>query len=207
SQRSMTISDMFTLGRNLAAKRGISGGDSNAMTTTQWGAVAYLTRAMGREPDKNPSEKFITGNGNYITYVNQSTTGNTTGVYDMSGCSWETMSAYVNNGELTDASGKKLKDNRNTKYVDVYAMGNGNQSVLNYEANVDKYGDAKYEVTTNQSTSSSWSKSYSFFPGTYNPVFCQGAHAENIGGFGVFAFASVEGAGYRNNCWRGVCTL
>ncbi|MEG0283153.1 MAG: hypothetical protein RR662_08265, partial [Clostridia bacterium] len=147
SQRSMSVSDMFTLGINLATKRGISGGDSNAMTTTQWGAVAYLTKAIGTEPDTNTNNHFIAGGGDYKAKENveQSTTGNVTGVYDMNGCAWETMSSYVNSGTLTIGNGQKLITNKDTKYVDVYAVGSENTREANYAANADKYGDAQYE--------------------------------------------------------------
>ncbi|MEG0283103.1 MAG: Ig-like domain repeat protein, partial [Clostridia bacterium] len=134
SQRSMTISDMFTLGRNLSTKRGITGGDSMLITTTQWGAIAYLTKALGREPDTNPNRSYITGNGDYKAKVNveQSTTGNVTGVYDMSGNAHDGMSSYVNSGTLTTGNGQNLIINKGTKYVDVYAVGSGNTQASNY---------------------------------------------------------------------------
>ncbi|MEG0222055.1 MAG: hypothetical protein RR490_09595, partial [Niameybacter sp.] len=190
SQRSMTISDMYTLGINLATKRGISGGDSNAMTNTQWGAVAYLAKAIGIEPVRNTSNTFTTGGGNYIANVNQSTTGNITGVYDMNGCAWETMSSYVNSGTLTTGNGQNLITNKDTKYVDVYAVSSGNTGETNYAANADKYGDAQYEVSSNGvSSPEGWSGNFSYFPCSSNPVFFRGGVFEN-GGYraGVFAF-------------------
>ncbi|MEG2485068.1 MAG: hypothetical protein RSB51_06310, partial [Clostridia bacterium] len=162
SQRDMTISNMFAEGQKIATTRGISGGDSNAMTTTQWGAVAYLAKAIGKEPVINTSNTFITGGGNYIANANQSTTENVTGVYDMNGCAWETMSSYVNSGTLTTGNGQNLITNKDTKYVDVYAAGSGNTREANYAANSDKYGDAQYEVSSNGvSSPMGWSGGYS----------------------------------------------
>ncbi|MEG0283117.1 MAG: Ig-like domain repeat protein, partial [Clostridia bacterium] len=203
SQRDMTISNMFAEGQKIAATRGITGGDSNAMTTTQWGAVAYLAKAIGIEPDTNSSNTYTTGGGNYITNVVQSTTGNTTGIYDMNGCAWETMSSYVNSGTLTTGNGQNLITNKDTKYVDVYAVGSGNTREANYAANADKYGDAQYEVSSNGvSSPMGWSGDYSDFPYSTIPVFYRGGNFHNGGSAGVFAFLNYTGQPYSLFCWR-----
>ncbi|MEG2484892.1 MAG: hypothetical protein RSB51_05420, partial [Clostridia bacterium] len=207
SQRDMTISDMFTLGRNLSTKRGITDGDSNAMTNTQWGAVAYLARGIGKEPVINASN--ITGGGDYKAKENveQSTTGNVTGVYDMSGCAWETMSTYIayQNNVYTD----NLVKNKDTTYVDVYAnAGNGSDRNSNYLANADKYGDAIYEVTTNgDSSPAGWSGDLSYFLSSIFPVFCRGGFSSYGINAGVFAFDNYTGNSGNSNSWRGVCTV
>ncbi|MEG0511054.1 MAG: hypothetical protein RR664_07260 [Clostridia bacterium] len=203
SQRSMSISDMFTLGINLATKRGISGGDSNSMTTTQWGAVAYLAKAIGKEPDQSKNSSYFTGDGNYIANVKQSTTENVTGVYDMNGCAWETMAAYVNSGTLTTGNGQNLITKKDTKYVDVYAVGSGNSREANYAANADKYGDAQYEVSSNGVNSpTGWSGGYSNFPYSTYPVFFRGGGYNSEGDAGVFAFAYSAGQPNSHYCWR-----
>ncbi|MEG0283120.1 MAG: hypothetical protein RR662_08100, partial [Clostridia bacterium] len=203
SQRSMIISNMFTLGRNLATARGISGGDSNAMTNTQWGAIAYLTKALGREPDVNTTTGYITGGGNYIVNKNQSTTGNTTGVYDMSGGGWDTMSSYMvdqNSGEMDN-----LIKNKDTKYVDVYAKGSNpiNQN-LNYQANADKYGDAIYEVSSNGAANpGGWSGDSSYFSHSIKPVFYRGEfYSCGYTTTGIFSFSAHTGELHANPCWR-----
>ncbi|MEG0283111.1 MAG: hypothetical protein RR662_08055, partial [Clostridia bacterium] len=203
SQRDMTASAMFAEGQKIAATRGITGGDSNAMTTTQWGAVAYLTKALGKEPDISTNNSYITGNGNYIANAKQSTTENVTGVYDMNGCAWETMSSYVNSGTLTTGNGQNLITNKDTKYVDVYAVGSGNTREANYVANADKYGDAQYEVSSNAvSSPAGWSGDYSNFPSSTYPVFYRGGHYTNGGSAGVFAFLNYTGQPYSYSCWR-----
>ncbi|MEG0283124.1 MAG: hypothetical protein RR662_08120, partial [Clostridia bacterium] len=164
SQREMSISNMFAEGQKIASTRGITGGDSNAMTNTQWGAVAYLSKAIGREPDNNTTTGYITGGGNYIGNVLQSTTGNVTGVYDISGGAWETMSTYIadqNTGHINN-----LIANKDTKYVDVYAKSSnpGDRNSC-YQANADKYGDAQYEVSSNGvNRPGCWGGDYSYFP-------------------------------------------
>ncbi|MEG0522172.1 MAG: hypothetical protein RR594_06950, partial [Clostridia bacterium] len=131
------------------------------------------------------------------------TTGNTTGIYDMNGCAWETMATYVNGGTLTDANGKNLKDNKETKYVDVYAAGGGNTAKENYDANADKYGDAQYEVSSNGASSPlGWSGDYSYFPCSTGHVFYRGGEYYAGGGAGVFAFGNSAGQPYSDYCWR-----
>ncbi|MEG0283074.1 MAG: hypothetical protein RR662_07870, partial [Clostridia bacterium] len=201
SQRDITISDIFVEGKKIAATRGITGGDSNAMTTTQWGAVAYLTKAVGKEPDVNENSNYITGSGNYIGNVLQSTTGNTTGIYDMSGCAWEMLSAYIVAGDTGYNS--NLIKNKNTKYVDVYAAGNDNTQTSNYAANADKYGDSIYEVSTNGvNNPMAWSGDYSNFPPSGSPVFNYGGDYTRGVTSGIFAFSDNLGMTYVNLSWR-----
>ncbi|MEG3038600.1 MAG: hypothetical protein RR810_07100, partial [Clostridia bacterium] len=208
AEREITISDMFDKGKKIANIRGITSVDTMLMTTTQWGAVAYLAKAIGREPAINADIHHTTGGGDYIANVKQSTTGNTTGIYDMNGSAYETMSAYVNSGTLTDANGKNVKDNKNTKYVDVYAMGSGNTSKANYDANPDKYGDSLYEVSSNgDSRPMGWSNCYSDFPRLDYPVFDHGGCYVDEECSGVFSFGNGLGKPYYSSSWRGVCII
>ncbi|MEG0222140.1 MAG: hypothetical protein RR702_07135, partial [Clostridia bacterium] len=205
SQIDMTVSNMFAEAKNIKTARGITGADSMLMTNTQWGAVAYLTKALGKEPAINASNK--TGGGDYIANVNQSTTGNTTGVYDMSGCACESMSAYII--DLNNVHMENLKNNKDTKYVDVYAKGsNVSDKNSNYLANTDKYGDAQYEVSSNgDSSPMGWSGAYSYFPFLANPAFYHGGHYSHRDYAGVFAFAYNTGEANIMNGWRGVCII
>ncbi|MEG0283118.1 MAG: hypothetical protein RR662_08090, partial [Clostridia bacterium] len=202
SQISMTTSNMFTLGRNLASTREITGGDSMLLTTTQWGAVAYLTKAVGREPDINTNVNFITGNGDYTKNEVQSTTANVTGVYDMNGCAWETMSAYIidqNTGYMNN-----LITYKDTKYVDVYTISSspGNKN-SNYQANADKYGDAIYEVSINGARNPfGWSLDECDFPYSSWPVLIRGGANGNGNNSGVFAFSHYTGESVGYACWR-----
>ncbi|MEG0074225.1 MAG: hypothetical protein RR751_07030, partial [Clostridia bacterium] len=166
------------------------------------GAVAYLAKAMGIEPAINGNGDFTTGGGNYIANANQSTTENVTGVYDMSGGTWETMSAYLseqNSGNMDNLIAKK-----DTKYVDVYAKGaNVGDSDSNYQANSDKYGDALYETSSNGGSSPMcWSGNYAYYLSSNGPVFYHGGYYGNVGVAGLFAFSCNTGRSNRTDCWR-----
>ena len=67
------------------------------MKNSEWGAAAYLSQSkygkygnslyqgINKEVAKNDNSGYITGGGNYLTNIAQSTTGNITGIYDMNG--------------------------------------------------------------------------------------------------------------------------
>ena len=78
--------------------------ETRMIKTADWGSVLYLAQSIyGRCENKNAclkigrnnKENFITGGGDYKSNLNQSTTGNITGMYDVHGGAWEvTMSFY-----------------------------------------------------------------------------------------------------------------
>lgn len=79
----------------------------------KWGAVAYLSYSKyGKKSEITINNDFayFTGGGAYKTNVAQSTTGNITGVYDMSGGAWEYMMGVQqdNTGTNTPMSGYLL---------------------------------------------------------------------------------------------------
>ncbi|MEG0283119.1 MAG: hypothetical protein RR662_08095, partial [Clostridia bacterium] len=193
-QRAITVSTMFEEGKKIASKRGITGGDSMNMTNTQWGAVAYFTRALGREPAVNANSNYITGNGDYTKNLLQSTTGNATGIYDMSGCGYDAMSSYVNKQGLDVQYIQKLVDNKDTKYVDVYAVGPTNRNDSNFTANSDKYGDATYEIHNNaKNTMNGWSGCVSLYPNYNSNIFTRGGdYGVSVGIKGLFKLNGQE---------------
>ncbi|MEG0510996.1 MAG: hypothetical protein RR664_06970 [Clostridia bacterium] len=211
AQRAISVNSAYAEGRNISKNQNIEGADSSLIKTTQWGAISYLAKAIGVEPNKNDNNKFLAGGGAdnaYILNAGQSTTGNETGVYDMSGCSWEAMSAYVNAGILTEENRQNLIDNKDSKYVDVYAVSAANTQALNYDANADKYGDAQHEVSTSGiSASGSWSLDSAKFPFGTSPVFYRGCAYNSDSGAGVFAFGSDSGKPNAFYSWRAVFTL
>ena len=111
SWQSITVSDIYTTCRNMNIEGktyGLSADDNEVdphmMKNTEWGAVAYLSQSIygkNSEVTINDNEDYYTGGGNGTTYrsnVNQSTTGNVTGIYDMSGGAWEYVAAYEGSG-------------------------------------------------------------------------------------------------------------
>jgi len=133
---------------------------SHMMKNTEWGAVAYLTNAIGRNPWRNISPYFTgfsasteagmaeeygftwnTANG-----VKASTTHNVFGVYDMNGGREEYVGAYVTDrgadGVITEVTQTKDVD----KYTEV-------SDTMNYK------GGALSE-TGNFTEGKSWNGSY-----------------------------------------------
>ncbi len=148
--------------------------DPHMMKNIEWGAVVYLSKSIYGKNDeeiwKNNNSNYITGQAgndvadaqntvtnNYNTEngMKASTTGNVTGVYDMSGGTWETVAAYVDLGENNDTVGQSLLEAED-KYVDVYVSSDSNEQQSNYENAYNNYGDAMYEISSLGSGNNSW---------------------------------------------------
>ena len=146
---------------------------SHMMKNTEWGAVAYLTNAIGRNPWRN-NNKHFTGfsassvDGQTEEYgfawntaygVKASTTHNVFGVYDMNGGREEYVAAYV-----TDRGAAEIiTDATQTKDVDKYTE---ISDTMNYK------GGALSE-TGNFTEGKSWNGTVMFDDGT-SPYFVRG---------------------------------
>ena len=221
SWRYITISNMYTVCTEMNKNEnpyGLSTKDSvvdpHMMKNTEWGAVAYLSKSKyGKETEevwRNSNSNYITGQAgssasasgttsttDYKSTNGQkaSTTGNTTGVYDMSGGAYEHVAAYVNNGHsYLQKYGRNLV-NAEVRYKDVYNKGSIDSNQTNYEANIKKYGDAVYEISSSgNNTKGAWYKNNSNFPYTINPFFHRGGGCSSSGTFtGVFYFSYNQG--------------
>ena len=114
--------------------------ESHMLKNSEWGAVAYLAESKyGRNGEEIESVKELndrfTGGGMddaYITNVEQSSTGNVYGIYDLVGTYEPVASAYSNQSVIETQDGS-------TKYATVY---NGTDVSTAY-----KYGDATYETS------------------------------------------------------------
>ena len=166
--------------------------DSHLMRNSEWGAVAYLTNAIGRIPYVNNNSNYITGiagdtqdasqststtnSWNTVKGVKASTTHNVYGIYDLSGGRGEVVSAYHKGGNndylIYDHSktyGNALYTNRDTKYVEVYETNSGFTSGGDTVANIEIYtGDALYETNNSAyptDTTALWDsdEGYDFF--------------------------------------------
>ena len=213
SWRSITVSNMFDYAYNTYRNA-----DSHLMKNTEWGAVAYLTNAIGRIPYINNSSSYITGNAggsqdasyasgttnawNTASGVKASTTHNVYGIYDMSGGTWEYVAAYVNNGHnnLSTYAGSLV--NAATKYKDVYPIGSSDSRANNYAAWSSIKGDAVYETSSSSSGSTSWDGDYSCAPDSYGPVFIRGGGCSNNSDAGVFFFTFSDGYANSNDGFR-----
>ena len=227
SWRNIQVSDIFTTCINMnnsGNPYGLNASDTvvdpHMMKNSEWGAVAYLsqnaTYGKGEEVWINPNSNYITGQAgdsvsasgttstdayNEGNGPQTSTTGNVTGVYDMSGQTWEYVAGYVNNGHSFLKTYGSTLVNAVDKYKDVYkasdTSGNDIQST-NYSyaqptTMSGHYGDAIWETSNNYSTTSSWYSDFSSFPCTDGSFFIRGGRVSELFGAGVFSFGRYAG--------------
>ena len=219
SWRSITISNIFKVCTELNSEGnpyGLSSNDAeidpHLMKNTEWGAVAYLSQSRygkGEEVWINNSSSYITGSAgssasadidigttnDYKSTQGQqaSTTGNITGIYDMSGGASEYVAAYLNNGsDRLTTYGLNLI-NAEDKYKNVYNVGSEDLGSKNYAVaipNSGYYGDAIWEISNSGGASTSaWYSDRSYFPTKDSPFFYRGGGIGWTTDSGIFAFS------------------
>ena len=130
-----------------------------------------------------------------------STTGNETGIYDMSGGAYEYVAAYVNNGDSNlTGNGGSLVNSSDSWTKDIYTESTElDTGVNNYTQNKGVYGDAVYETSkgaysTSETDKQSWYGDYSIFPRSSGPFFIRGGAYSNSGTYaGLFFFGINDG--------------
>ena len=211
SWRNITIDKMYT--KSIEYNSTLN---SHLMKNSEWGAVAYLAQSKygrdGTEIGVNECSQSITGMGpggtaeiyngkyaytaNYIYTTTQgqksSTTGNTTGIYDLSGGCHEYTAAYVNNGNSALQSGTSLV-NGEAKNKDVYVVGSPDNRQSNYNANSSRYGDAVYETSSIGDGGTSWFNDHTTFPYSSSPFFVRGGYFDDTSRSGAFYFQEWSG--------------
>ena len=223
SWRSIRVTNIFTVCTEMNKEGnpyGLSSNDNEVdphmMKNSEWGAVAYLsqnaTYGKGEEVWINNSSDFITGSaGNSVSASqdtgttndykstqgqNASTTGNVTGVYDMSGGAWEYVAAYVNNGHSNLTTYGSSLVNAEAKYKDVYSKGSSDSYSNNYAVSTPAnghYGDAVWETSNSGTSTNSWYSDYSNFPDTIYPFFVRGGYYDGDASAGAFYFNRSNG--------------
>jgi len=133
--------------------------DSHLMKNSEWGAVAYLTHSQyGRngegvtQSNSSYTNRYRTGGGNYASNLNQSSTGNIYGVYDLNGGAEE----YIADFNLYS-------------YDDDYFGGENGNSSSKYKPTTGQHyaflangeGDKYYSVYSNRYSSNAGSTVYS----------------------------------------------
>ncbi len=199
--------------------------ESHLMKNSEWGAVAYLAYSKyginSTQLEINKDTNYTTGGSEtitqvYIYNVNESTTGNNTGIYDLSGGAWEFTAGYINNGYsgINTYGGKEegylCENARNTKYKMVYSHGDNDDgmkydrkyAIENYLLNKSKRGEAIFETSTAGFGTDSWGTSSSFFIQQDTPFFARGGDFANNAGAGLFSYTGSNGqqdagTGYR----------
>ena len=157
--------------------------------------------------------------------VTASTTGNMTGIYDISGGTWERAASYVANnhanlltfGKSVAYNGDTLKT-ESTKYTMVYphdstldnpGIANTEENlnkanVANYKKNTKIYGDAIREISTAGTGREAWNDDFSYFAGLNSPFVVRGGYLWNSSYAGSFSFARDDGASYYADGFRPV---
>ena len=185
--------------------------NSHMAKNSEWGAVAYLAHSQygtnGKKVAQN-TQNYTTSGGTstistiYTDYVNNSTTHNAYGIYDLNGGAWENVASYVNNGgnNLSTNGGTTAGDlygatdeerATSTAYKTVYS-GNGIQAT-DYTTSARMKGDAVYETSESGSSSTgSWFSACSNFPSSSGPFFGRGGVCDNSYA-GMFCFGNIYG--------------
>ena len=202
SLRNINVKTMFETAYNYKRDN-----DSHMMKNTEWGAVAYLSHSkygINTEVRINNNSNYITGYAatdsadeskypgtygtdasatlpyNTSTGYKASTTGNITGIYDMSGGAHEYMASFrsetYGNSGFTSSTLKAY----NSKYYDTY---DSSSEWTTYSKRI--LGDATgemgpfyyYQDADNKNRShNSWYSDYSIFVNSSNPWFIRSGH-------------------------------
>ena len=171
SWRYCTIGNFFTSTKAYATNL-----NSHMLKNSEWGTVAYLTESKygrnGIEVEINDNSSYITADGDILSNVNQSSTGNETGIYDLSGGALEYVSAYFSGGDetLLDYGNSFTEIKKSDKYSTVYET----TASLAY-----KPGDATYET-------SGWHGDHAGFVYSPQPFFMRSASCNNGSAAGIF---------------------
>ena len=223
SLRSQTVNQLYTgiyNMRNSGNAFGFSTTDeTHMMKNMEWGAVTYLSHSkygINKEIAINSANTYTTGCGpqsegstssgatcnGYTTALGQSasTTGNTSGVYDMSGGAYEyVMGNMVNSSGAFYSSNAGFSSTPNAKYYDKYSYGTSNT-----EYTRGKLGDATKEMAPVSSSNTSWYSDYAYFPCGSRPWFIRGGSYGYGASAGAFYFSGGNGVAGSNGSSRAV---
>src|SRR5574344_1055016 len=224
SLRFQNVSTQFTTSQKFNSTTYLNGSaDSHMVMNKEWGAVAYLVNSIyGRcvgatctEVSINNSSSYITGSSGGNPDASQSdtvyaynttngflatTTGNITGIYDMSGGAWEYVMGDLLDGTNKPRSGYNSSYNSgytgtlydNTTYTGIafpdskyYQTYSGTTATTGCNGGI-CYGDALSETV-------GWNDDYAYYVNSSCPWFTRGGIYGHGSGAGVFAFNSVNG--------------
>ena len=232
SWRNISVGNMFLASYNYDRDL-----DSHMMKNTEWGAVAYLSHSkygINTEININNNSNFKTGysalpslnqqtypgtsgdgqtyNSAYNTEVGYlaSTTGNISGVYDISGGSWEYVSSYISGKLGSSGFSTTTLANYDSKYFDTY---NASSAISTYQYRI--LGDATGEIgpfkqyldgDNNTRWHSSWYDDYSDFVDSSYPWFVRSGHYTYGVLCGAFYFSRHTGGTHNSDGFRIVLT-
>ena len=205
--------------------------DSHMIKNTEWGAVAYLSHSkygINTEVRINNNSNVLTGHSatdetdqssypgesgmtqdvtlpyNTPTGYKASTTGNITGIYDMSGGAIEYVAGYVQSAN--DQSGFSVSELATySKYLDLYPS-DATLSNFNYRILGDATGELgpfyNYSDVSGKRFHNNWYGDHSYFADSIYPWFTRGNHYTHGLLAGQFTFSRAYGnestiGGYR----------
>ncbi len=187
SLRDITVANMYSTGKlfrstDYITSNGINQSDSHMMKNIEWGAVAYLKQSIYGLgiTDIGTNNNGYTGGGtgtSYKTNIGQSTTGNITGVYDMSGGAWEYV---MGNYNKTAGNSGLTVSGVPAEHIDIYSGNSVSASHL---------GDAIGETA-------GWYSDTAVFVYSSLPWFARGGNSDNGDNAGVFNFNYGTGGNY-----------
>ena len=231
SWRNSTVSNMFKTAYNYNREL-----DSHMMKNTEWGAVAYLSHSkygINTEVRINNNSNYLTGYAstdetdqssypgetgtdssktlpyNTETGYKASTTGNITGIYDMSGGAWEYVAGYMPSSS-DDSGFTSTELTTYSKYLEIYP---NNSQKLSYNNRI--LGDATGEMgpfynyldtDNNKRNHNNWYNNYSAFIENKYPWFVRGGHYDDSYLSSQFIFWSITGDSFTSGTSRLVLT-
>ena len=206
--------------------------NSTAKFSGQWQFSGSITGCSASTTSSTiNSNKSACESGYAYNEVNNkaSTTGNISGIYDMSGGNWEYVMGVIEDSNGNPISGQNSSYNSgfngiygnesgtktngvdfpvDTRYYDIYKA---NSTTLGddtwYKYDNGHLGDGTKEVAVSKSNSSSgdrglWYQDHAGFPPMTSPWFGRGGDFRNGTGAGVLNFNRGSGRAYSNNSFR-----
>ena len=196
----ITVAEMYNTSKlirsiDYLSINGANKSDSHMMKNIEWGAVAYLKQSnygLGiTDITINNNKSYLTGGGtdtSYKTNIGQSTSGNITGAYDMSGGAEEYVMGNCN--KTAGSSGLNLSGVP-AEHIDIYSGTSVAASHL---------GDATGETA-------GWYSDNANFVNYSYPWFRRGGGYNFVDGAGVFNFCNLNGPQYWNFGFRVVLSV
>ncbi len=183
--------------------------DTHMSKNRDWAATAYLSRSIyGKNSDLTVNEDslYTTGGNDYVTNVAQSTTGNITGVYDMSGGSYErvaavnSLTAYPSKvGYLTSKITTKYVDNFGFVSADSFYPTSFGHALYETSSNAYRYGNTSEILSL---TKAAWNSSDSRFLYSLYSIQTRGGYWSLPSDAGIFNFYYSSGAVSSGSSWR-----
>ncbi|MCI6002272.1 MAG: hypothetical protein MRZ37_03915, partial [Tenericutes bacterium] len=197
---SLTLSTMYNTSKlfrstNYLTTNGANESDSHMMKNIEWGAVAYLKQSIYglgiTDIAINNGYPYIAGGESgtsYKTNTGQSTTGNITGVYDMS--SWSDEYVMGNYNKRAGSSGLIVGEVP-SQHIDIYSGTSVSASHL---------GDATGETA-------GWYNDLTLFVSSSLPWFTRGGYHKMPDDDGIFNFGFNDGDANNRIAFRSVLSV